>query len=183
MAKTDQYDRMNTNQLEDEARSRGLDVAAFQQLANNAERAQQLRNHDAATQATTEQAQRNAQDAAQRQQNQQAQQAQQQDQQAQQEAQRQAQAQAGQGDQAQATDTVQVDRSDQQQTGRQPGQGDAGPFDTAPYPNDESRQAAIDAASGNLSTDQSIDTSQAPSVGGQAGETPAEQRQREQENQ
>lgn len=149
----DQYDRMNTNQLEAEADSRGLNLEEFRGLKNNDERAQRLRDHDAARDADAQLAADNA-----------AQAQQQADQ----------QPQDGGADQGRADDSVQVQRDQGQR--RESGQGDVGPFDTAPYPSDESRQAAIDAASGNLTTDQSIDPDRAEPVGGQdTGPTPAEQ--------
>jgi hypothetical protein len=171
----DQYDRMNTAQLEEQATERGFDLAEFQSLRNNDERKQRLRDHDAARDADAEVAARNAEQAR--------------------------QAQEQQGDQASGSDSVQVQRDSQnttnggqqtadnseklrpagegdtpayEQTGRQV-EGDPGPYDVAPYPNEESRQAAQDAAAGNLSTRQGIDPDKAPPVGGQGGETPAEQ--------
>ena len=166
MAKTDQYDRMTTHQLQQEADQRGLDIS---DAANNEERAQRLRDHDTQRDADAQVAAQNAEQARQAQ-----------------------QAQAG--DQAQAADSAQVQRDSAQpaanteplrpagegdtpvyeQPGRQATQPD-GPYDTAPYPTDESRQAAQDAAAGNLSTRQAINPDQVPPVGGQAGETPAEQ--------
>jgi hypothetical protein len=167
----DQYDRMNTAQLEEQATERGFDLAEFQSLRNNDERKQRLRDHDAARDADAEVAAQNAERARQAQQDQQ-------------------------GDQGQGNDSVQVQRNNSQQqagdnqeeirpagegdtpayeqTGRQ-AEGDLGPYDVAPYPNEESRQAAQDAAAGNLSTRQGIDPDKVPPVGGQGGETPAEQ--------
>jgi len=173
MAKTDQYDRMNTDQLKEQATQRGFDLEEFQALKNNEERAQRLRDHDAQRDADAQVAAQNAEQARQN-----------------------AEQQQGQaGDQATGSDSVQVQRSSDQpaaanteplrpagegdtpvyeQPGRQATQPD-GPYDTAPYPTDESRQAAQDAAAGNLSTRQAINPDQVPPVGGQAGETPAEQ--------
>jgi hypothetical protein len=160
MAQTDRYDRMNTAQLEDEATQRGIDLAEFQQLANNSERAQRLRDHDTQTEATNDQAAQNAQDAAARQaetdtQDQQAQDQQAQDQQAQ--AQQQAeeparQAQDDRNAQAAARDT---------QPGGSP----------APYSSDEDFQNRVDAASGNLTTTPAIDPDDAAPVGGQTRPT------------
>lgn len=163
----DRYARMTTHQLQQEADQRGLDLS---DAANNEERAQRLRDHDTTRDADAQVAADNAERARQAQQDQAA-------------------------DQGQAADSVQVDRGDNgqptanteelrptdagdtpvgEQPGRQAEQPD-GPYDVAPYPTDESRQAAQDAAAGNLPTGQAIDPDQAPPVGGQAGETPAEQ--------
>ncbi len=142
MAGSDQYDRMNSDQLQAEAQSRGLNLDEFQQLANNRERAQRLRDHDAARDADAEIAAQNA------------------------EAQRQAaeqQAQAGQ-ESGQATDEVQVQR-DQPQARTGSGQS-TDPAAPAPYASDDSLRAAQAAASGDLRTDESIDPTDAEQVGG-----------------
>ena len=140
------YDRMNTAQLEEEATSRGLNLEEFQALRNNEERAQRLRDHDAATQASTEQAQANAEQARQAQD---------------QAAQQQAQAAQDQGaDQGQASDSVQVDRGDSTTPQDRPA-------DVAPYISDTDQQNRIDAASGNVQTTPSIDTADVGQVGGQ----------------
>lgn len=154
------YDRMNTAQLEDEATSRGLNLEEFQALRNNEERAQRLRDHDAATQASQEQAQANAQ-AAQQQQDQAAQDQAARDQQAQQQAQ---QARQDQGaDQGQAADSVQVQRSDVGNLNETLNR----PADVAPYTSDRDLQNRVDAASGNVTADQPYDEADVPQVGGQ----------------
>lgn len=148
----DQYARMNTNQLEAEAQSRGIPLDEFQSLKNNEERAQRLRDHDAARDADAQTAADNAARAAQQQ-----------------------QAQDSGTEQAQASDSVQVDRGqpqdqNQAQTGsgqpRNPQNQGQQQADVAPYPDDGSLANAQAAASGNLSTDESIDTSRAEPVGG-----------------
>jgi hypothetical protein len=166
----DQYDRMNTAQLEEQATARGFDLAEFQSLRNNDERKQRLRDHDDARDADAQVAVRNAEQA------------------------RQTQEQEQQGDQASGSDSVQVQRNgDQQagnseelrpagegdtpvyeQTGRQV-DGDPGPHAVAPSPPEVRRQAAPDAAAGNRPTRHGPDPDKAPPVGGQGGETPAEQ--------
>ena len=161
MAQTDKFDRMNSAQLEDEATQRGLNLDEFQSLANNGERAQRLRDHDAAQAADAQVAQQNAEQVRQ-QQEAQAQQAQQ----AQQVAdpnQPAAQPQPAQ-DQAQAVDQAQANRQAQQaQTGSgQPQQQNA---PVAPQ-SDESLVNAQAAASGDLRTPESIDTSDAEQIGG-----------------
>jgi hypothetical protein len=157
------YDRMNTAQLEDEATSRGLNLEEFQALRNNEERAQRLRDHDAATQASQAQAQANAQAAQQAQQDQASQDQAARDQQAQ-AAQQQAQqaAQDQSADQGQASDSVQVDRG----TNGTTAQADR-PADVAPYTSDRDLQNRVDAASGNVQTDQPYDEADVPQVGGQ----------------
>ncbi len=147
MASTDQYDRMNSDQLQAEAQQRGLDLDEFQQLANNRERAQRLRDHDAARDADAQVAQQNA------------------------EAQRQA---AEQQAQAQASDQQQIDQSqvgnlrdvvgDQPQA--QTGSGQPQDADIAPYGDDQSLANAQAAARGDLRTSESIDTSDVEQVGG-----------------
>jgi hypothetical protein len=175
----DRYDRMTTHQLEAEAAGRGLDLSGAR---NNEERAQALRDHDAAQQATVDQAQRNAEAAQARQ------------------AEQDAAARTGSGapqDAAASGDQAQVARSDADQ-GRQesgatveqprsrdqepeserpryereagraaPGPDEQGPYDVAPYPSDADRDNRVGAASGTPVVDQGIDTSQAPPVGGQ----------------
>jgi hypothetical protein len=143
VAESDRYDRMNSQQLEDEATSRGLNLEEFQSLANNRERAQRLRDHDQARDADAEIAAQNAE--AQRQQQEQQAQAQQQDQQARQQ---------------------QQEQQNQAQQQAQTGSGQPQQADVAPYGDDQSLRNAQDAAAGNLQTDQSIDPSEAEQVGG-----------------
>jgi cytoskeletal protein RodZ len=146
MAETDRYDRMNSDQLQDEARARGLNLDQFQSLANNRERAQQLRDHDAARDADAQVAQQNAE-----------QQRQAQEQQAQ------AQQDAGQ-DQARAQAQAQANR---EAAAAQTGSGQ--PQDTAASPapqSDDSLANAQAAAVGDLRTDEGIDTSQVEQIGG-----------------
>jgi hypothetical protein len=140
MAETDRYDRMNSDQLQDEAKARGLNLDQFQSLANNRERAQQLRDHDAARDADAQVAAQNAEQA------------------------RQAQEQQAQAAQAQATDQVQANR---EAAAAQTGSGQ--PQDTAASPapqSDDSRANAQAAAAGDLRTNEGIDTSQVEQVGG-----------------
>jgi hypothetical protein len=148
MAETDRYDRMNSDQLQDEAKARGLNLDQFQSLANNRERAQQLRDHDAARDADAQVAQQNAEQARQAQE---------------QQAQAQAQQDAGQ-DQARAQDQAQANR---EAAAAQTGSGQ--PQDTAASPapqSDDSRANAQAAAVGDLRTDEGIDTSQVEQIGG-----------------
>lgn len=169
----DQYARMNTAQLEAEATDRGIPLEEFQQLKNNEERAQRLRDHDAATQATQEQAQANAEQARQAQEAQaQGQADQQAAQQAAQDQARQAQdAQAAQqqaaqdqgGDQGQAADAVQVDRGTTAQADR--------PADIAPYISDRDQQNRVDAAAGQVTAPPPYDEADVPQVGGQTTPT------------
>src|SRR5829696_6166301 len=136
------YDRMNTAQLEDEATQRGLNLEEFQALRNNEERAQRLRDHDAATQASQDQAQANAQAAQQQQQDQAAQDQAARDQQAQQQQAQQARQDQG-ADQGQASDSVQVDRGNSNTATAQADR----PADVAPYTSDRDLQNRVDAAS------------------------------------
>jgi hypothetical protein len=178
---TDQYDRMNTAQLENEASQRGINLDEFQQLKNNQERAQRLRDHDAATQATNEQAAENARQAQQRQ-----------EQADQQQPPEQAQQQPTQ-ESGQANDSVQVSHGghagpyDQPQPtdqgGRTTGEGvterlaaqadqtptprDVGEYDVAPYPTDRDAQNRIDAAAGQVTATPAHDEADVPQVGGQ----------------
>src|SRR5215211_3386482 len=120
---------MNSHQLSAEAKARGLNLEQFQSLANNRERAQQLRDHDAARDADARVAAQNAEQVRQA---------------------AEQQAQAGQ-EQAQAADQVQVNREAQQ---AQTGSGQ--PQDTAASPapqSDQSLANAQAAAAGDLRTD------------------------------
>lgn len=147
MAQTDQYDRMNSDQLQAEASSRGLDLDEFQSLANNKERAQALRDHDAARDADAEIAAQNA------------------------EAVRQQQEQAQAQQNQQPADAGQPQPSQPQ---ARTGSGQPQDADVAPYGDDQSLENAQAAARGDLRTSESIDTSDVEQVGGDPAYTDPE---------